>query len=189
MVPELNVGGTRIYISFAGRDRARVMQLVRWLNDSGRQVGADDRHSFAAGDDWRRSAARRLKSCDVILCVITPGWLESDFCRFEFSYGAKQGKFILPVICEPADLRMLPPAMRALPSVDLTRNRLVDYLVLRDTLRQAGSNAASRPALHGERKHSFARALVDHRSLWLALGLALALTVIAIGAIWLWTSI
>ena len=97
----------RIYLSFADEDRPRVMDLVRWLNDSGWQVRADDRHAFATGEGWGRAAARRLNSCDVILCVITPGWLVSTFCHREFSYCAKRGKFVLPVLCELTDVALL----------------------------------------------------------------------------------
>jgi hypothetical protein len=159
------------------------MRLVRWLNDSGWQVRSDDRHAFSTSGHWMSAAAGRLESCDVILCAITPGWLASDFCRFEFSYGAKRGKFILPVVCEPADLHMLPAAMWALPRVDLTRNRLVDYLILKDTLSQAGSNAASATAATGRREQPFAPALAARGSWWLAP----ALIAIAIAATWLWT--
>jgi hypothetical protein len=76
MSTELNTDRARIYVSFADEDRARAMELVRWLNDSGWRVVADDRHSFAPGETW--SAPRRLRACDVVLCVITPGWLVSD---------------------------------------------------------------------------------------------------------------
>jgi len=41
----------------------------------------------------------------------TPGWIASESCRHEFSYCAKRGKFILPVICELPDLGTLPPAV------------------------------------------------------------------------------
>ena len=81
MFPAPKAERARIYLSFADEDRPRVMELVRWLNDSGWQVRADDRHAFAAGEDWGRAAARRLNSCDVILCVITPGWLVSTYCH------------------------------------------------------------------------------------------------------------
>jgi hypothetical protein len=132
----------RIYVSFAEPDRPRVMQLVRWLNDSGWYVRADDRHAFPGGDDWKWSAAIRLDACDVALCVVTTAWLVSDSCRFEFSYSAKRGKFVLPVLCEPGLADVLPPALRALPRVDLSEGRMVDYLVLKDTLVQAGTRAA-----------------------------------------------
>src|SRR5438128_869116 len=98
MSAEPSLARTRVYVSFADEDRARAMGLVRWLNDSGWRVVADDRHSFAAGDRWSRSL--RLDSCDVILCLITPGWLVSTYCHDEYSYCAKRGKFVLPVICE-----------------------------------------------------------------------------------------
>jgi hypothetical protein len=118
MSTELNADRARIYVSFADEDRARAMELVRWLNDSGWHVVADERHSFAPGETW--SAPRRLRTCDVILCVITPGWLVSTYCHREFSWCAKRGKFVLPVICEGFDLDLLPPAIRVLPRIDFT---------------------------------------------------------------------
>src|SRR5262249_4830644 len=141
-----NVDRARIFVSFAGEDRARAMELVRWLNDGGWHVVADDRHSFAVPEGSISSA--RLDHCDIVLCVVTPRWLESDSCRREFSYCAKRGKFILPVICELADLTMLPPAVRARPRVDLRQNRLTDYLALKESLTQTGSQIAPPAAAH-----------------------------------------
>jgi len=138
MPPEPYEDRARLYLSFADEDRGRAMELVRWLNDSGWQVAADDRHAFA-GDRKAWVPSRRLDSCDVMLCAITPGWLVSDFCHREFAYRAKRSKFVLPVICEPFDLSLLPPAIRALPRVDLTQNRMIDYLALKEVLAQAGS--------------------------------------------------
>ncbi len=184
MSPELKNGRARLYVSFADDDRARVMQLVRWLNDSGWQVQADDRHSFASGENWTGAAATRLNSCDVILCVITPRWLESDFCGLEFTYGAKRGKFILPVICEPTHVGSLPPEMRALPRIDLTRNRLLDYLALKETLNQAAAKSESFTTTEGKAARGHPVAVLTGRA-WLGLALA-ALLLIAIAAMWLW---
>jgi TIR domain len=164
MPPELHEDRARLYLSFADEDRPRAMELVRWLNDSGWRVAADDRHAFA-GDRKTWAPSRRLDACDVMLCVITPGWLVSDFCHREFAYCAKRGKFVLPVICEPFDLALLPAAIRALPRVDLTQNRMIDYLALKEVLTQAGSQLARSPApSNTERPRSFLRALRDR--LW-----------------------
>src|SRR5262245_543379 len=154
MSAEPPVARTRIYVSFADEDRARAMELVRWLNDSGWRVVADDRHWFAAGDRWSRSL--RLDSCDVVLCLITRGWLASKECHDEYSLGAKQGKVVVPVICEPSVPSMLPEGMRGLPRADLTQDQLNGYLVLKDVLQQAGSRietilAAEKEAARGRR--------------------------------------
>jgi TIR domain len=165
MSSELGADRARIYLSFADEDRARAMQLVRWLNDSGWRVTADDRHSFAAGERW--SPSQRLEFCDVILCVITPGWLVSDFCHREYSYCAKRGRFVLPVICELPEVELLPPALRALPRVDLTQERMIDYLALREVLTQAGSQIRLEVAADGSRNRWIPRPL---RALIAAIG-------------------
>jgi hypothetical protein len=179
-----NVDRARIFVSFAGEDRARAMELVRWLNDGGWHVVADDRHSFAVPEGSIASA--RLDSCDVVLCMVTPRWLGSDSCRREFSYCAKRGKFILPVICEPIDLGMLPPAVRALPRVDLRNNRLIDYLALKESLSQTGSKIVRLAAAgSGEpRRPAFVQALARRQPTLLAAALLIAFA--AMVAIWLW---
>jgi hypothetical protein len=185
MSPALNADRARIYLSFADEDRPRVMELVRWLNDSGWQVRADDRHAFAAGEDWGRAAAKRLNSCDIILCVITPGWLVSTYCHREYSYCVKRGKFVLPVLCELTDVALLPEGIRALPRVDLTQGQMVDYLALKDVLTQAGSQVG-RPAVaepEAAHKRIFAWALAHRGSLGL---FAAALLLGSLAAIWFW---
>ena len=120
--------------------------------------------------------------------MITPGWLVSDFCHREFSYCAKRGKFVLPVICELPDEGMLPQAIRALPRVDLTQNRVVDYLVLKDTLIQAGSKigrGAAAVESNTGRHRPFPWVLSDRRSIWLMLA---AVTLALIVTAWLWVS-
>jgi TIR domain len=173
----------RIYVSFADEDRTRAMDLVRWLNDSGWHVAADDRHAFAPGETW--SPPSRLGACDVILCVITPGWLVSSYCHREFAYCAKRGKFVLPVICEPFDLSVLPQAIGVLPRVDLTRSRMVDYLALKEVLTQAGSQIGRVAAAERSpsRTRTFRWAAGKRRALWL---LQSAVLITAIVALWLW---
>ena len=58
-----HVDRARIYVSFADEDRARAMELVRWLNDSGWHVVADDRHSFAPDDSWSPSSRLEFVRC------------------------------------------------------------------------------------------------------------------------------
>jgi hypothetical protein len=137
MSAEPRVARARIYVSFADEDRARAMELVRWLNDSGWQVQADDRHAFPGDGRW--SPPRRLDASDVILCVITPGWLVSPYCHKEYAHCAKQGQFVLPVLCELSDVNLLPPGIRALPYVDLRQGRMIDYLDLKRVLNHASA--------------------------------------------------
>jgi hypothetical protein len=181
MSTELNADRAHIYISFADEDRAHAMELVRWLNDGSWHVAADDRHSFAPGESW--TAPRRLAACDVVLCVITPGWLVSNYCHREFSWCAKHGKFMVPVICELSDLSLLPPAIRALPRIDLTRSGMIDYLTLRQVLTQAGSQASRGARAEAARPTERVR---RRRRLWLMLAGAAFLALAAIIIAWLW---
>jgi hypothetical protein len=181
MSPALHTDRARIYVSFADDDRSRAMELVRWLNDSGWSVSADDRHAFAAGDEV---VTGKLDTSDVVVCVITLGWLVSESCRFELSYCTRRGKLVLPVICDPWVMDVLPAALQALPRVDLTQNRLIDYLTLKDTLTQAGSRIGRAREVESKatRRLKLASQLRAHRR---SIALAAALLV-SIAAAWLW---
>src|SRR5262245_53080437 len=186
MASELHPDRARIYVSFTDEDRARAMQLVRWLNDSGWHVTADDRHSPVTDDRETWEPSQRLDDCDVILCVITPRWLASDFCRDEYSYCAKRGRFVLPVICELSDLGRLPPAIRSLPHVDLRQDRMIDYIALRQVLTQAGTQVTGGTvrATGRSRRDMLAR-MLGSRFFAPALA-AIALLAIALVAAWVW---
>jgi TIR domain len=140
MSPQSHLDRAHIYLSFADEDRARAMELVRWLNDAGWHIVADERHAFAS-DASRPS--RHLDDCDVVLCVVTAGWLVSSDCEREMSYCTARGKRILPVICEQGTAGLLPAVLDALPRIDLTRNGVIDYLRLMKTLTRV-SRAAGR---------------------------------------------
>jgi hypothetical protein len=92
---------------------------------------------------------------------------------------------VLPLICELSDVRLLPPPVRALPRVDLTREGLVDYLTLRDVLTQTGSRIGKVAEAESDSRRTrlFRRALRDRRLLWAALAAAM---LVSIAAIWLW---
>jgi len=140
MSPQSNLDRARIYLSFADEDRARAMELVRWLNDGGWHIVADERHAFASDTS---GPSRHLDDCDVVLCVVTAGWLVSSDCDREISYCAARGKLILPVICDQGAAGLLPAALDTLPRIDLTRHGVIDYLKLMKTLTQV-SRAAGR---------------------------------------------
>ena len=92
---------------------------------------------------------------------------------------------MLPLICELSDVRLLPPAVRALPRVDLTREGLVDYLALRTVLTQTGSTIGKVAGVEQDSRRSrlFRRVLRYRRLLWAALAAAM---LVSIAAIWLW---
>jgi hypothetical protein len=117
--------------------------------------------------------------------VITPGWLVSTYCHREFSWCAKRGKFVLPVICERFDLDLLPPAIRVLPRIDFTGSGMIDYLALKQALTQAGSQASRATRIEAARP---ADRLRRRGRLWLLLAVVAVLALVAIVAagLWLW---
>jgi hypothetical protein len=178
----LNDHRARIYVSFADEDRVRAMELVRWLNDCGWRVMAGERHAFPPA---AAHPSPQLDACDLVLCVVTPGWLVSSHCHRELAHARARGKLILPVVCERTAFVLLPPELAELPRIDLTEGGLIDYLALKDALNRAGANLPAE--LPGKRTRALWRQPVSPRGLALALG-GLAAVAMAggalLGALW-----
>jgi hypothetical protein len=178
----LNDHRARIYVSFADEDRVRAMELVRWLNDCGWRVMAGERHAFPPAAE---QPSPQLEACDLVLCVITPGWLVSRLCHRELTHARESGKLILPVVCERTALVLLPPELAELPRIDLTGGGVIDYLALKDVLNRAGANRPSEAP--GKRPRFPWRPRASPRGLALTLGGLAAIAMAGgalLGALW-----
>ena len=89
------------------------------------------------------------------------------------------------VLCELTDVALLPEGIRALPRVDLTQGRMVDYLALKEVLTQAGSQIGRVAVVDPVRRTSgnLHGRSCSRRSLRLLMA---ALLLGALAAIWFW---
>jgi formylglycine-generating enzyme required for sulfatase activity len=118
------VGG--IFISYRrgdseGQARALSLELADYVDDKGVFMDVD---SVALGRDFRRSLHESLESCDVVLALIGPNWLDSkdaagrrrlddpsDFVRLEIATALKRNIQVTPVLLQGAAM----PTEQVLP--------------------------------------------------------------------------
>lgn len=72
------------------------------------QTGKDlqvfqDKEDIEWGDNWKERITKVLDSCAFLIVMVTPGYLESQSCRFEFEHFLKRESFgnkrlILPIL-------------------------------------------------------------------------------------------
>jgi TIR domain len=89
---------TTIFLSHASQDGALVDQLSAWLAQNGFTDLFVDHDRIRVGDRWADALRNAKASCRVVLCVVTPAWLESDECYAEFLAGWYAGKRIMPLL-------------------------------------------------------------------------------------------
>ena len=85
-----------VFISYAAKDRERVMDLVRRLRGAGVSVWIDQ-----AGIDvatmWSREIVGAIRECKLMLLSISPNSTESENVVKEVALASERKKAILPV--------------------------------------------------------------------------------------------
>jgi TIR domain len=79
-----------------------------------------DRTHLRTGDRWDPAIEGELRGSDILIVLVTPSWIQSDFCRKEYlvfeevegAYGG--GGYIVPILARSVESqeRHLTPAQR-----------------------------------------------------------------------------
>ena len=92
-----------VFISYAAKDRDRVLGLVKRLRSAGVTVWIDQ-----AGIDvatmWSQEIVNAIRDCKVMLLSISPHSTESENVVKELALASERKKPIIPVYLEPADI-------------------------------------------------------------------------------------
>lgn len=127
----------RVFISHSGEDRAFVEEhLIPLLKQHGMEAWYSE-HSIGGGVPWERGIAQGLESSDVLLVVLSPRSVDSDWVGAEVGWwmdvhGTR--KQCVPVLIEDCDWRRLHLKLRLIQLVDLrqldrdAQRRLVEAL-------------------------------------------------------------
>jgi len=63
-----------------------------------------DEWRLEAGDDWRGDIGEGIMAAKVILFIISPKSVESDWCLKELRLGIQHGKIIIPILYQNCEL-------------------------------------------------------------------------------------
>ena len=92
-----------VFISYAAKDRNRVLGLVKRLRDAGVTVWIDQ-----AGIDvstmWSQEIVNAIRDCKVMLLSISPHSTESENVVKELALASERKKPIIPVYLEPSNI-------------------------------------------------------------------------------------
>jgi hypothetical protein len=97
---------TAIFISHSSVDNAEAEKMKTWLKQQGHQslfLDFDPEEGIRAGGDWEQILYRRLRQCQAVIILLTPGWLASKWCFAEMVQAREKGKAIFPVKVKKCD--------------------------------------------------------------------------------------
>jgi hypothetical protein len=91
-----------IFLSYPRKDTDKAVQLKDALFKGGHTVWMDDQ--LTTGHSWRDQLEGQIKKADAIALAITPNWIASPYCQWEFITAVENGKKVIPVLLEKTTL-------------------------------------------------------------------------------------
>src|SRR6266487_413378 len=156
-----------IFISYAHEDESLLQQLEGHLSQLRRQGLIADWHDrrILAGEEWAQKIDEHLEAASIILLLISPNFLASDYCYDKEMKRAlerhQHGEArAIPIILRPCDWQSSPFArLQSLPrdgkAVTTWQNQDEAFLVIAEGLRRIieRQQIPARPLSHVERQN------------------------------------
>ncbi len=147
-----------LFISYSHKDESLRVALgdhIAALQREGVIAAWHDRQ-LTAGQDWAGEINSELESADIILCLVSAGFLASPYCQDKELKRALERHdageaLVIPVIVKPSDWQTSPLGrLQALPTggkpVMKWSNKDEAFLSIAKGIRQAASQLADRPS-------------------------------------------
>jgi nucleoside 2-deoxyribosyltransferase len=92
---------TKVFISYSNKDRAFVQRLAADLTTRLPSVTVFYDMLIESGASWAQTLAREVESADVILAVLSPDYLTSEWARQEVNVGLAKQTRLIPILFRP----------------------------------------------------------------------------------------
>jgi WD40 repeat protein len=107
---------SRIFLSHSSRNNPAALALANWLESKGWHdyfLDISEHRGIAPGERWMAALAGAVDRCEAVIFLVSPAWLDSEYCFAEFYQAKNLGKRIFGVIVEPIALSKLPQQLTA----------------------------------------------------------------------------
>ena len=96
------------FISYSRRDSANYAeQLVKALEIRGLAARLDTR-DLEFGEKWQQQLSEFIRQADAVMFIVSPGSINSKWCRWELAQVAAQSKRLVPVVHISVDADRIP---------------------------------------------------------------------------------
>jgi hypothetical protein len=127
-----------VFLSYAAQDAPEARKLEQALALTGIDVWSD--RKLRAGDQWARVISEALENAEVILVLISPSSLASEWVAREWQIALTRSKRVIPVLVHGATFADLPPMLADIQAVRLDND---DPAVIRKLARAIQSFSGS----------------------------------------------
>ena len=102
---------SRLFISHSSQNNAEAACLLVWLKEQGWDdvfLDVTPDRGIAAGEKWERALNEAASRCEVVLFLVSRGWIASRWCRKEYELARRLNKRLLGALIEIIPVGELP---------------------------------------------------------------------------------
>ena len=102
---------SRLFISHSSQNNAEAAALLMWLKEQGWDdvfLDVTPDRGIAAGERWERALNEAASRCEVVLFLVSRGWIASRWCRKEYELARRLNKRLLGALIEVLPVEDLP---------------------------------------------------------------------------------
>ncbi|MCY3934566.1 MAG: HEAT repeat domain-containing protein [Chloroflexi bacterium] len=108
-----------IFLSYRSVEAEFALRLAADLKNAGVQLWMD-RLDIQPGDDWNRALVQSLNTCSGLIAVLSPAYVNSDYCKRELARAGRMRRQIFPVLLQPIAETDWPLEIERLQQIDFT---------------------------------------------------------------------
>lgn len=114
-----------IYISYSSQDEEIEKKMSLILNDQFKKLSKYrfeiiDANSIHFGYDMNDAMKENLEKSDIVIIIVSPAYLQSSWCKKEFTTISNEDKQIIPIVTESfSDLAKLPKDISNIKALSL----------------------------------------------------------------------
>ncbi|HLA43562.1 MAG TPA: toll/interleukin-1 receptor domain-containing protein, partial [Aggregatilineales bacterium] len=105
------MAGSTVFISYRRRNKEFVRKVNDALRGDEREVWIDWEDIPPGSLDFQAEIQGGIDVSDVFVPVLSPDYLESEYCLMELDYAYKNKKRLVPIVFEPIDASKVPPSI------------------------------------------------------------------------------
>src|SRR5688572_465185 len=89
-----------VFISYRRKDVDFTKLIDKALKDTGREVWVDWEDIPPGVEGFADEIQRGIEGCDAFLAILSPSYLESEYCLMELREALKLKKRVIPIVYE-----------------------------------------------------------------------------------------
>ena len=93
----------KVFISYSRKDLNFVQGFAQTLMSNGVDVWWD-LSSMQGGDDWTDAIPQAIENCEMVIVVLSPKSIQSDWVQKEYTYALNHKKRVIPVLYQACEI-------------------------------------------------------------------------------------